>query len=173
MAEPDDADDVHMSADDRGWMVDTLLALLQTPSPSGRTDAVMQLIGQTLTKLGVPFTLTRRGALIAELPGRSQTTDRAIVVHADTIGCMVRELKDNGRLALVPVGTFSARFATGARVRSCPTTTISSSPEPSCRSRPVVMRSVMRSTLSRPVGTTSKSAWTGMWGHAPTSNGWA
>jgi len=30
---------------------------------------------------------------------------------------MVRELKDNGRLELVPVGTFSARFAAGARVR--------------------------------------------------------
>ena len=120
MTEPDDAENVTMSPDDRIWMVDTLLALLQTPSPSGRTDAVMQLIGQTLTKLGVPFTLTRRGALIAELPGRSQTTDRAIVVHADTIGCMVRELKDNGRLALVPVGTFSARFATGARVRILP-----------------------------------------------------
>ena len=39
------------------------------------------------------------------------------MVHADTIGCMVRRLKDNGRLELIPVGTFSARFATGARVR--------------------------------------------------------
>lgn len=101
-------------------MVDTLLALLQTPSPSGRTDAVMQLIGGILDDLGVPFTLTRRGALTAELPGESATTDRAIVVHADTIGCMVRELKDNGRLMLVPVGTFSARFAAGARVRIFP-----------------------------------------------------
>ena len=105
---------------DRSWMVDTLLALLQTPSPSGRTDAVMQLIGGILDDLGVPFTLTRRGALTAELPGESTTTDRALVVHADTIGCMVRDLKDNGRLALVPVGTFSARFATGARVRIFP-----------------------------------------------------
>ena len=99
---------------DAAWMVDTLLALLQTPSPSGRTDAVMQLIGGILDDLGVPFTLTRRGALTAELPGESATTDRAIVVHADTIGCMVRRLKDNGRLELVPVGTFSARFAAGA-----------------------------------------------------------
>ena len=41
MTEPDDAENVRMSPDDRGWMVDTLLALLQTPSPSGRTDAVM------------------------------------------------------------------------------------------------------------------------------------
>ena len=102
---------------DRAWMIDTLLALLQTPSPSGRTDAVMQLIGDILKDLGVPFTLTRRGALTAELPGQSDTIDRAVVVHADTIGCMVRALKDNGRLELVPVGTFSARFATGARVR--------------------------------------------------------
>jgi peptidase M42 family hydrolase len=110
----------HMPEADRSWMIDTLLSLLQTPSPSGRTDAVMQLIGGILDDLGVPFTLTRRGALTAELPGASTTTDRAIVVHADTIGCMVRDLKDNGRLALVPVGTFSARFATGARVRIFP-----------------------------------------------------
>jgi peptidase M42 family hydrolase len=106
-----------MAEADRAWMIDTLLALLQTPSPSGRTDAVMQLIGDTLDGVGVPFSLTRRGALTAELPGESTTTERALVVHADTIGCMVRNLKDNGRLELIPVGTYSARFATGARVR--------------------------------------------------------
>lgn len=106
-----------MSEADRTWMVDTLLALLQTPSPAGRTDAVMQLIGNIFDGFGVPFELTRRGALTAELPGESATIDRAIVVHADTIGCMVRRLKDNGRLEVIPVGTFSSRFAAGARVR--------------------------------------------------------
>ncbi|OBI44887.1 osmoprotectant NAGGN system M42 family peptidase [Mycobacterium colombiense] len=106
-----------MAEADRAWMIDTLLALLQTPSPSGRTDAVMQVIGDIFDHFGVPFTLTRRGALTAELAGTSATTDRALVVHSDTIGCMVRELKDNGRLEIVPVGTFSARFAAGARVR--------------------------------------------------------
>lgn len=106
-----------MAEADRAWMVDTLLALLQTPSPSGRTDVVMQLIGNILDDFGLPFSLTRRGALTAELAGKTPHTDRALVVHADTIGCMVRRLKDNGRLELVPVGTFSARFATGARVR--------------------------------------------------------
>jgi peptidase M42 family hydrolase len=106
-----------MAEADRTWMVDTLLALLQTPSPAGRTDAVMQHIGDIFDDFGVPFSLTRRGALTAELPGESATTDRALVVHADTIGCMVRRLKDNGRLEVIPVGTFSARFAAGARVR--------------------------------------------------------
>ncbi|WP_199849449.1 osmoprotectant NAGGN system M42 family peptidase [Blastococcus sp. Marseille-P5729] len=102
---------------DRDWLVDVLLQLLQTPSPSGRTDTVMKMIGEIIDGFGVPFTITRRGALIANLPGESATVDRAVVVHADTIGCMVRELKPNGRLAVIPVGTFSPRFAAGARVR--------------------------------------------------------
>lgn len=100
---------------DRAWMTHTLIQLLRTPSPSGRTDAAMQLIGDLLDEVGLPFELTRRGALVAELPGRSTSIDRALVVHADTIGCMVRGLKDNGRLSLIPVGSFSARFAEGAR----------------------------------------------------------
>ncbi len=102
---------------DGPWTIDLLLELLRTPSPAGRTDAVMQLVGDVLTDLGLEFTLTRRGSLKAELPGRSAGIDRALVVHADTIGCMVRALKDNGRLEVVPVGTFSARFAEGARAR--------------------------------------------------------
>jgi peptidase M42 family hydrolase len=102
---------------DEKWTIDLLLELLRTPSPSGRTDAVMQLVGDVLTDLGLQFSLTRRGSLLAELPGRSAGIDRALVVHADTIGCMVRGLKDNGRLEVVQVGTFSARFAEGARVK--------------------------------------------------------
>ena len=102
---------------DERWTIELLLELLRTPSPSGRTDAVMQLVGDALTDLGLDFSLTRRGSLLAELPGRSAGIDRALVVHADTIGCMVRALKDNGRLEIVQVGTFSARFAEGARVK--------------------------------------------------------
>ncbi len=102
---------------DEAWMLDTLLHLLRIPSPSGRTDTVMQYIGDVLTEVGISFELTRRGSLVAGIPGGSPSVDRALVVHADTIGCMVRALKDNGRLAVIPVGTFSARFAEGARVK--------------------------------------------------------
>jgi peptidase M42 family hydrolase len=103
---------------DMDYVRRVLLELLAIPSPSGRTDHVMQVVGGELRSLGIDFEVTRRGALLAEIPGTATDTvaDRAIVVHADTIGCMVRELKDNGRLAVVPVGTHSARFAEGARV---------------------------------------------------------
>ncbi|WP_198150867.1 hypothetical protein [Caldimonas taiwanensis] len=42
--------------------------------------------------------------------------DRAIVAHLDTRGAMVKQLKPNGRLELVPMGDGSSRFAEGARV---------------------------------------------------------
>jgi peptidase M42 family hydrolase len=100
---------------DMAWTLDLLLRLLRTPSPSGRTDAVMQLLGDELAELPVELAVTRRGSLLARLPGRDEGA-RAVVAHADTIGCMVRDLKPDGRLAVVPVGTHSARFAEGCRV---------------------------------------------------------
>ena len=101
---------------DEEWMRETMLKLLVTPSPTGRTDQIMQLLGETLVEIGIPFELTRRGALLATLPGRRRLPARAVVVHADTIGMAVRERKPNGRLRVVPIGTHSARFSEGARV---------------------------------------------------------
>jgi peptidase M42 family hydrolase len=101
---------------DADFLRDTMLDLLRIPSPSGRTDAVMQHVGDLLAQTGVSLDLTRRGVLRATVPGVRQDVNRAVVVHADTIGTMVKLLKDNGRLEVVQVGTHSARFAEGAHV---------------------------------------------------------
>ncbi len=101
---------------DVAWMREVLLELLRVPSPTGRTDVVMQHVGERLAEIGLPFELTRRGAMVGSLDGNGGVLDRAIVVHTDTIGCMVRGLKDNGRLTIVPVGTHSSRFSEGSRV---------------------------------------------------------
>jgi peptidase M42 family hydrolase len=98
------------------WMKEVLLELLRIPSPSGRTDVIMQHVGERLEEIGLPFEVTRRGVMVGSLDGEEEALDRAIVVHTDTIGCMVQALKDNGRLAIVPVGTHSARFSEGSRV---------------------------------------------------------
>nr|MDT0660446.1 osmoprotectant NAGGN system M42 family peptidase [Micromonospora sp. DSM 115978] len=103
---------------DLEYLRQVLLELLDIPSPSGRTDHVMQYVGERLDALGMTFSVTRRGALSASLPGpRNTGADRAIVVHTDTIGGMVKRLKENGRLELKPIGTHSARFAEGTYVR--------------------------------------------------------
>jgi peptidase M42 family hydrolase len=101
---------------DLDWMQQVLLELLRIPSPSGRTDVIMQHVGERLEEIGLPFEVTRRGVMVGSLGGEEGTLDRAVVVHTDTIGCMVQELKPNGRLAVVPVGTHSSRFSEGSRV---------------------------------------------------------
>jgi peptidase M42 family hydrolase len=73
-------------------------------------------VADELKELDVDFELTRRGAIRATLPGRVNSPDRAVVAHLDTLGAMVSALKENGRLGVCPVGTWSARFAEGARV---------------------------------------------------------
>lgn len=100
---------------DLDYLSSQLEALLKIPSPTGFTDEIVQMTGEELQKLAIPFELTRRGAIRAHLAGRMKSPDRAIVVHLDTTGAMVKRLKPNGRLELVPIGHWSSRFAEGAR----------------------------------------------------------
>jgi len=101
---------------DETYTLNFLKHLLQIPSPSGYTDMAVHFVCDELETLGIPFELTRRGAIRATLSGKQKTPDRAIVAHLDTLGAMVKQLKPNGRLEIMPVGHWNARFAEGARV---------------------------------------------------------
>lgn len=98
------------------YLLKVLGRLLAIPSPSGMTDDIVRTVCDELDTLSIDYELTRRGAIRAQLPGRTRKPRRAVVAHLDTLGGMVRSLKKNGRLAIVPIGTWSARFAEGARV---------------------------------------------------------
>lgn len=101
---------------DSAYLLEMLRRLLEIPSPSGFTDDIVHFTGARLNELGIPFELTRRGAIRADIEGEVSSPDRAIVAHLDTLGAAVKQLKDNGRLEIVPIGTWSSRFAEGARV---------------------------------------------------------
>jgi peptidase M42 family hydrolase len=107
---------MHKLPIDDNYILNTLVTLLSIPSPSGYTDRIVHFMGQQLAALGVDFELTRRGAIRATLKGRHSSPDRAVVAHLDTLGAMVKELKSNGRITVVPIGHWNARFAEGARV---------------------------------------------------------
>lgn len=97
------------------YLQETLKNLLAVPSPTGYTDVIVRETCQELSKLGVPFELTRRGAIRAVIRGKNPRGARGIIAHLDTLGAQVKFIKGNGRLELVPIGTWSARFAEGAR----------------------------------------------------------
>lgn len=100
---------------DTDYLLGVLRNLLAIPSPTGYTDEVVRYVCGELEGMGIPYELTRRGAIRANLKGRQESPDRALVAHVDTLGAQVKALKDNGRLAVVPIGHWSSRFAEGAR----------------------------------------------------------
>lgn len=101
---------------DMDYLHRVLRELLDIPSPTGFTDNIVHYACAELEALGVSYELTRRGAIRANLDGKQRTPDRAVVAHLDTLGAMVKGLKENGRLAIAPIGTWSPRFAEGARI---------------------------------------------------------
>ncbi|WP_122501164.1 osmoprotectant NAGGN system M42 family peptidase [Pseudomonas viridiflava] len=101
---------------DLKYLQKVLLEMLAIPSPTGFTDTIVRYVAERLEEIGIPFELTRRGTIRATLKGKQNSPDRAVSAHLDTIGASVREVKDNGRLALAAVGCWSSRFAEGSRV---------------------------------------------------------
>ncbi|MFZ5608500.1 MAG: osmoprotectant NAGGN system M42 family peptidase [Pseudomonadota bacterium] len=104
-----------IAAIDQHYLCAQLSRLLNTPSPTGYTDEIIRATCAELTRLGVPHQLTRRGAIRARLQGRRRKPARALIAHLDTLGAQVKNLKNNGRCEIVPIGHWSARFAEGAR----------------------------------------------------------
>lgn len=100
---------------DTVYLKDTLAGLLSIASPTGYTDTIVRHAVGELRRLGVDMEITRRGAIRARMKGAIPRGARAMIAHLDTLGAQVKMLKENGRLQLVPVGHWSARFAEGAR----------------------------------------------------------
>ena len=101
---------------DEEYLHQCLREMLAIPGPTGFTDEIVRYICRALEDLGVHYTLGRRGTIKVVVPGRDNTQARAIANHIDTIGAAVSAIKPSGRLALVPVGSWSSRFAEGGRV---------------------------------------------------------
>ena len=93
---------------DSEYLLKLLINLLNTPSPTGFTGDIIDLVSQTMAEF--PFLspeLTRKGALVATWEGSSNDSPRALTAHADTLGAMVKEIKSNGRLKLTRIGGFA------------------------------------------------------------------
>jgi len=85
--------------------LDCLVRLLNTPSPTGYTEQVIELVEQELKGVeALQFRRTRKGGLVAKWEVEGSTAPRALTAHVDTLGAMVKEIKANGRLAITRIG---------------------------------------------------------------------
>jgi putative aminopeptidase FrvX len=87
--------------------VEFLVGLLNTPSPTGYTVEAIEYVWRAFEALPrLELSLTRKGALLAKLPGASSDAPRGLTAHVDTLGLMVKEIKGNGRLRTTMLGGF-------------------------------------------------------------------
>ncbi len=88
------------------YITDILLKLLNTPSPTGDTDAAISLVENAFAELGITTHRTGKGALLATIPGKNSDAPRALSGHVDTLGGMVKEIKPDGRLKITNLGGY-------------------------------------------------------------------
>ncbi|MFD2208373.1 M42 family metallopeptidase [Virgibacillus halophilus] len=80
--------------------------LVSIPSPSGYTKQVISFVEEFLKQYNVETKRNRKGGLIATLPGENDNEHRMLTAHVDTLGAIVKEVKNNGRLRLDLIGGY-------------------------------------------------------------------
>ncbi len=92
---------------DQPYVQETLTSLLQIPSPTGMTEAIIERVSAYLADLDLSGQISPKGTLTATWAGRDETQPRALTAHVDTLGAMVKEIKESGRLLLTQIGGYA------------------------------------------------------------------
>ena len=87
------------------YLLDTLETLILTPSPSGMTHHAEHLLMETLKGLGLSPWQSNKGAVFCKL-NQGEGAGILLSAHIDTLGLMVRAIKQNGRLRITQVGSY-------------------------------------------------------------------
>ncbi|MCG8540314.1 MAG: M42 family metallopeptidase [Clostridia bacterium] len=90
----------------RDYLKDILKMLLTTPSPSGFCHRIMKRIKEEAADLGYNFEETKKGCGIITIPGKASDYTIGLSAHVDTLGAMVRSIKDSGMLRFTSIGDY-------------------------------------------------------------------
>jgi putative aminopeptidase FrvX len=88
-------------------MLEFLVGLLNTPSPTGLTERAIEYTAEKFAIFSLAQRRTVKGGLVLEWPGQANSAPRALTAHVDTLGAMVKEIKPNGRLKLSRIGGYA------------------------------------------------------------------
>lgn len=86
------------------YIMEMTQKLIAIPSPSGFTHNAARFLCEELTKLGYVPKLTNKGSVLVDLGGEDAENAVLLAAHIDTLGAMVTQIKENGRLKLTNIG---------------------------------------------------------------------
>jgi len=88
------------------YAVQKAVELLSIDSPTGYTREAADWLIKEFTSLGYEPELTVKGGVTVDIGGEGEGT--LLLAHIDTLGAMVKEIKKDGRLKIVPLGGLKA-----------------------------------------------------------------
>ena len=94
------------------FIAEQLKTLTAIPSPSGYTKNATDYLMKLLQDMGYEPKLSRKGNVFVTLGGDGEPL--VLAAHVDTLGAMVRSIKDNGRLRPTTLGGHVWSTADGA-----------------------------------------------------------
>lgn len=86
------------------YITEQAVNLLNIDSPSGYGERVTDYLLEEFKRLGVKAQRTVKGGVLADFGGEDTENAMLLEAHCDTLGGMVHQIKDSGRLKLTPVG---------------------------------------------------------------------
>ncbi|SHJ86004.1 M42 family metallopeptidase [Paramaledivibacter caminithermalis] len=90
----------------KDYLQEILKMLLTTPSPSGFYHEIMEKVEEEVKRLGYSFEKTKKGCGIITIPGKNSDYTIGFSAHVDTLGAMVRSIKDSGMIRFTPIGGY-------------------------------------------------------------------
>src|SRR6056297_1563525 len=82
----------------------TIKTLCAIPSPTGFTQTIQEHLKVTFKKMGYAVYQTKKGSIRVSLGGEGNPL--LLSAHIDTLGAMVKAVKDNGRIRMTKLGGF-------------------------------------------------------------------
>lgn len=89
------------------YCVEEAKSILGVDSPVGYTGEAVDFVMEEYEKLGYCPVKTEKGGILVDLGGKDAENAVLMEAHLDTLGAMVAEVKENGRLRISPLGGMS------------------------------------------------------------------
>ena len=99
------------------YILDVTARLLAIDSPSGYTEDAARFVANEFLSMGYQPEITKKGGILVSLGGMDTENGILLEAHLDTLGGMVAQVKDNGRLRITPIGGMNASNAEAENCR--------------------------------------------------------
>ncbi|CAM3719081.1 M42 family metallopeptidase [Erysipelothrix urinaevulpis] len=87
--------------------IEELQDLLNLKSPTGHTELGIKVLEDRFKAMGLFTYRTNKGALIAKLPGIEENREVTLAAHIDTLGAMVKEITNTGKVRMTQIGGYA------------------------------------------------------------------